>query len=187
MNRAIVLATFSLLSGCLGSGEPDPGFKQLEIDHYRTPCTGWEGQLLCLRAREPGADEWSPFYDPIVGFEFLWGVRSTITVREEPVAEPLEDAPAVRTILDEVRETAAVEPGTEFVVAVDGSQRALGVGEPLTVSGEGGAFADGRPFGCASAATCAAIEAVFAEGRRATVRFAYADPIEAPLVAVAVE
>lgn len=105
------LITLSLLCGltaglaaCGESGDTEPGeetqIRELTLAHYKVPCEGVDRQL-CLVARDKSGGT-ELLYDGIEGFDFEWGQRVVVEVREEAVPNPPMDGSSVRLILEDV-------------------------------------------------------------------------------------
>ncbi len=185
--RGRLLAKIVLVSAIAGCGAGcEPEKRPLEIDHYRSPCYG-EAHFLCMRVRSPGAEHWELFYDSIEGYTHRWGTVSTIELTVHQVANPPQDGSSATYKLSKVLSTRQVAPGTEVRIAVDGSLEARGYRSTATPEGTGGHLLDGTAFTCPDPAPCDQLRAALAQQRTVTARFAYADPVEAPLRLLAVE
>lgn len=180
----LLAVLLSAVAGCGTDAEPER--RTLEIDHYRSPCYS-EAHFLCMRVRSPGAQPWELFYGAIEGYTHRWGTVSTIELTVRQVPMPPQDGSSVRYVLSKVLSTRQVAPGTEVRIAVDGSLEARGYESTVTTEGTGGHLLDGTAFTCAEVAPCDALRAAHDQQRRVTARFAYADPVDAPLRLLAVE
>lgn len=171
------------LAGCVSDGGGGPATRQLEIDHYRAPCVG-ESAQLCLRVREVGQD-WELLYDRIEGFAWDWGTTSVVTIEVTEVEDPPADASSLAYRLVSLEEARDVAPGTAFALSVPDATP--GLVPFLQVTADGGALLDQRAFTCAAPEVCTALSAAVETGHAFSVQFAYADPIDGPLVATSVE
>lgn len=116
----MTLMTLSSLTACGdGDGATEPGgevhTRQLELAHFQVPCEG-EGRQLCLVGKR-STGETELLYAGIEGFDFEWGQRVTVEIREEAVANPPADGSSVRLILEDVISAKADRTSFELQLA----------------------------------------------------------------------
>ncbi len=92
---------------------PEPEVRTFEVAANRPTCFG-VGPMLCLEVREPGAPDWTYMYHKPQGFEFSWGVETTIVVEETEVEDPPQDGSSIRRRLIEVLDERPVPEGTTW-------------------------------------------------------------------------
>jgi Domain of unknown function (DUF4377) len=149
--------------------------REVVVDHYLQPCQGMAPQT-CTRVAVDG----EPFrlqYDGIDGFDFRWGVVSTLRVSERPRRHPPADGSSLQWRAREVTDEVEVDPGETFV---------FDVGDLAATYIDYGALElAGRAFQCGDEVDCGALAAD--PGLAHGLTFAYADPIDDPLWLVAAE
>jgi hypothetical protein len=163
---------------------PSESRKVVEIDHYAEPCVGGETQMLCLRGRTPGSQDYVWEYDAVEGFTWRWGHRYTIeeAVTVFPGAPPA-DGTNVRAQLVKILKDEPVPAGTTFdlITYFVGPGWAEFVASPAD---GGGRLLDGTPFTCASPELCAELARRLAGHETLRLTFGYA-PELLPLVLTA--
>ncbi len=104
-----------ILTGVAACGltGPDSVTRTLEVAPYRPTCFG-VGPQLCLEVREPGGSAWTYMYEKPQGFEFKWGVATTIVVEETEVEQPLQDGSSIRRRLIDVLDERTVPGSTQW-------------------------------------------------------------------------
>lgn len=157
------------LTACGADGDTEPGeveTRQLELAHFQVPCEG-VGRQLCLVAKtEIGETEL--MYDGIEGFDFEWGQRVVVEVREEAVANPPADGSSVRLILEDIIDSEADRTSFELQLAPgDLVETASGLSLLGLVKVE-----------CATAEICAAVQAQMDGGSLTVKARAGADPAD---------
>ncbi len=160
----------------------------LEIDHHEVPCLCGEARTTCLSTRDAGAPDFGTICFGIEGYDHSWGVATTVEVIERPILAPAQDGSATARELVEVIAEAPVEPGTEFTLLFLGALDDMGYAELVSYDGAGGGQIIGGPaFSCEPATVCDDMEDLD-DGERIDfeVTFAYGDPIDGPLLALAV-
>ncbi|MBL7977231.1 MAG: DUF4377 domain-containing protein [Bacteroidetes Order II. Incertae sedis bacterium] len=65
--------------------------KTLYVGPQQVDCVG-VGSQKCLLVREKTSEEWTYFYDTILGFQFQPGYLYTLDVKRETLKHPPEDA-----------------------------------------------------------------------------------------------
>ena len=107
MSARHVAALLPLLAACK-VGE----VVELEVDHYQIPCLE-ERLHLCKLTRDIDAQLWDRFFEPIEGWDFPWGERSTLRLLKRKKVSTYGVETDVYQ-LDEVLGSEPVAPGTEF-------------------------------------------------------------------------
>jgi hypothetical protein len=111
------LALAVMISGCGGDKNKDTKQDVLYIDHYKSECNSFS-LSLCKKSRGSVDDEWSVFYDNIVGFEYEWGYNYTLEITTEEVENPPQDTSSVKYTLDNVLSKVRQSETTLFDVSV---------------------------------------------------------------------
>lgn len=66
---------------------PKDSVKTLLVREFLVACTG-EGEMQCMQVRESETDDWTYFYQSIIGFDYEEGFRYELKVRVEEVENP---------------------------------------------------------------------------------------------------
>lgn len=154
----------------------------LEIEAYKRPCKVRD-LALCFIARTEGDSVFQTFFEPIAGFDFRWGERTTLRL-EQRVNQGLVEVDRTWQLLD-VLDTVPSEPGDRFSYPIPVAEQDGVFALTLDADGAGGSLLDGRAFTCASPEVCDDLAPVLSDRRGIlSVTFAFADPLDAPLIAV---
>lgn len=81
--------------------------KTLLIANAKVDCTG-VGPQQCLQVKEEGQTDWTFFYDPIEGFDYVEGFYYKIKVEVSEVADPPADGASLKYQLLEVVEKSTI-------------------------------------------------------------------------------
>jgi len=102
------LFTFIGISSCgINGGENEDLEKEvvnMRVNHFKQTAFGAFPQLVLLTQETAarGGEEWSFFYNEIEGFEYEKAYIYELSVRKEPVENPMQDESAVKYILQDV-------------------------------------------------------------------------------------
>jgi hypothetical protein len=105
------------LTAC-GTTDPD-SVRTVEVAAHKAVCTG-PFFRFCLQVRDVNSEEWTFIYDTPQGFSFEWGVRQTIVIEEEPIAEPPPDGSSIRRTLVRVESRQSLAEDRSFELIVPG-------------------------------------------------------------------
>jgi len=176
MRRAI---TFALIS--LAATACTDEVHEVVVASTMTPCySPWPS--LCLQQGENGASPSITYSGGIDGFEFRWGVETTLRYHVEDIEQPLADGPSELHILDEVIAVRVEAPGTTFTTRFLPAETD-DVWFEADVPGVVGYF--GTPVAC-EAAICDQLVAPQVVGSRRDVTFEHTGLL-VPLRATAVQ
>ncbi len=106
----VASAVLFVAGGCAGSTGPSEEALTLEVAAETQPCIG-EMRQRCLQVRAPGDESWRLFYEPIMGFEHVEGVRYLLEVARRPVEDPPADGSSFTYRLVRVIERDPAESG----------------------------------------------------------------------------
>ena len=102
--RASLLLALLLVSlcmaGCAPGAEPTVE-KTIFVASHMVDCVG-EAQQVCYLVKENPDDEYTFFYDQIVGFDYELGYAYELRINEETIKDPPADASSIKWTLIEV-------------------------------------------------------------------------------------
>lgn len=107
-----------LLSACGGTkgAQGNGDLMQLEIAHYKVPCSG-EGVQLCFLVKKDDGEQ-AFFYEDIKGFNYKWGYNYSLSVERIKLENPQADASAYEYELKKILSEEAVSSDTQFELPV---------------------------------------------------------------------
>ena len=144
------IALLALLSTVLAACGPagGPAEKTIYVGPRQVDCEGVAPQK-CMLVRESLDDDWTMYYDRIVGFDYEPGYEYELRIVEEEVENPPADASSIRWTLLEVVSKAPSLEGTTWVLQsyLNGEGQ---LASPLPDSHVTAVFEDGQVSGNAS-------------------------------------
>lgn len=136
--------------------------ERLEFLSHKATCRGLF-QRLCLRT---GNNE--VFFDPIEGFEFVWGHAYELSVNVSEVQDPAGDASSLRYVLEEM-----ISDTEDSVGRIYEYERVDLLENTFTKDSDDYYFL-GQPFGCRTGVDCDGLVNINNSGGSVNVVFEYA-------------
>ena len=109
---ATFVALLLILAACGGSGGGGTERFEVAFSHYKGECFGAFIARLCKLDIGAGADNPANFFLTVNGFNYEWGYTHRITVRQEQIPNPPQDAPSVRYELIRIIDKQRVAAGS---------------------------------------------------------------------------
>jgi len=96
----ILITSFCFLA-CENNETNQPNNETLLIASKKVACVG-VGQQTCLLIKKTNQENWTYFYDTIIGFNYEEGFEYKILVSEKNIENPPQDASSIETKLIEI-------------------------------------------------------------------------------------
>ncbi|MCE9576634.1 MAG: DUF4377 domain-containing protein [Deltaproteobacteria bacterium] len=113
------LAALTALAPALLAGCPAADVRVATVEPLLAPCARWFAWGLCLVATEEGGQP-ELLDEGIDGFQFRWGVKTTLRYRVDTIDDPPQDGSSIRRVLVDVIDIDedAVGPSFDLVLPV---------------------------------------------------------------------
>ena len=174
--QATFVALLLILTACGGSGGGGTERFDVTFSHYKGECFGAFIARLCKLDIGAGADNPTNFFLTVNGFNYEWGYTHRLTVRQEQIPNPPQDAPSVRYELIRIIDKQRVAAGTLFDISMttDYGIQKVADGQYLLY--------DDKAFSCVLA-DCATLDSILAQDLAVLLEFQHADdPADALLL-----